>query len=100
MTLTLNPLSLLLLSFFCVILAESPPANAQVTGLNSVSGTPLYIGAGGAIYMNVDTTGNIGVGIGTASPAALFDAGGSGLFHVGGNVGCHQRREFQLKSPV
>jgi hypothetical protein len=72
------------LLFFGVISPFSPAQAQSTTGVNSLSGTPLYIGAGGSStpFMTVGTNGNIGIGLGTTVPSAqlqLYSAHGGDL---------------------
>lgn len=76
-----RPLSLVLFLLLCAMLAGNPPANAQITGINSVSGTPLYLGAGNKQYVVIIPPDNA-----ASPPVSNWNGGfvGIGTAFVGG----------------
>jgi hypothetical protein len=73
--------------FVAIAMIVSAPASAEVTGINTPAATtpalpqPLYLGTGGAVYMTISPSGNIGMGL--QNP-------GVALQIVGANTGYNQ----------
>ena len=65
-----NALILFLLSLCCLVLAGNKPIYAQsnITGINSDSGQPLNLGAGGYVYITITTAGIVQMGDYTGVP--------------------------------
>jgi hypothetical protein len=82
----LLPLFLILL-LGCLIIGNRSACAQGVTGVNSVPGSNLFIGAGGSPtpYVTIGTNGNVGIDVGTTPAITPFEVNGTSYF--AGNVG-------------